>query len=1346
MKYTVYVNGAVHSADLSISELNDIASIATMISTGSLLIDNLRVYDGKELKTNWNDNNNPESIYDDSTQAKRLLSGLVAVQLNSNALYANNVKSFATKEFDLSEAGKVYVALEDIKTLFGVDVNLTGLSEKSGAYDIYVVAEANGYQVVSSLADRMIVFGKTAVTWSSDERTEVNRYLQFDRPDAEIIKDLYNQFKTTNNGDVHPSLILTQSDVDRIHRLYKSGETYIKLWGDQAIAAANSALNAADYTFTEKSNGGITDISNAVGRLINLGVAYFLNDDPAMKAKYFEKAKAQVMNICALEDFNPSPNGSYLDTGELSFMVGLTYDWFYDEFTEDERAYIEKNLMEKAVGVHHKAFYGMYSAEEVQTSWNNVTNNWNAVCNGGQMLGAMALFDKYPDICADMIANALRSMEKVMSSYYPEGVWKEGGTYWRYALYYIAYSMQTFTKVLGEDFGFLCTPGLDQTGWYGMNLAGSTAINNFGDTSSDFINNHAVLWCATQFRDKELMAVRLEELEGRGWSGGARSILHYDETLLGDTTVELPLDTLTNDMNIGGLRQNWYDTDATYLGFSGTKDKNNHAHMDSGSFVVDMLGERIVVEGGVEDYSKSGYFNWNGNRSYYFCVRPEGHNIYIINPTDTADDYGGFTPWATTTSTPLVSKAQGAFTSIDLSKVYAEDTNSAIRGYMLTDDRRNVLVRDEIDLKWASDVYSHLFVSGEVEFDEEDPNRVILTKNGKKFLVVIDVQGDKIESYTFKAMEAKARGDYGVVDKTRTGITKLEIHVKTSDAGLIGISMKIMAYGDPAADAALITTPIAQWSADMIPDGDVRELPSLDMIYVNGEPLEGFDPAVTGYTGQLSLSEMLPVVTAASSVYNRIEVIPATDFGEDYVIKVYDNEDDSRYKTYYLNYTRVQKLKPVDGRERYPITNATESGISTNNAMNGGAAWAVDNDFDVTRWGVLGNATTSHWMMFELEDVRTIYKIGLNQTFGGTGRNVVFTLEASLDGETWTTIYDGKSSGTTTALEYYIDSTEGIQAKFIRYTSPGGINKGSDKINNYSHTVNELVILGAENVTEYYELDSNKLVEMFCSINAENLISVTLGENVVAAENYTLTNTNIGVFSLKPEYLNTLTAGTYKLTLTYNDGSSENKEINTSLVIEEAGASAVKIIEAETVKSYLLGSKAVVTIKCSGNKDELTGVMVNDKLLPATNYEVTEGSTIVTLKEDYVESLTAGTYKIKLLYSGERSVESELEIKEKTTGAADETTGAAEETTGAADETTGAAGETTGAADETTGAADETTDAAEESTAPGTDAAPGGDPGTGDMSHASSWLWLFMAAMVVMTGCATFRFEKRREK
>jgi len=200
-----------------------------------------------------------------------------------------------------------------------------------------------------------------------------------------------------------------------------------------------------------------------------------------------------------------------------------------------------------------------------------------------------------------------------------------------------------------------------------------------------------------------------------------------------------------------------------------------------------------------------------------------------------------------------------------------------------------------------------------------------------------------------------------------------------------------------------------------------------------------------------------------------------------------------------------------------------------------------------------------------------------------------------------------------------------------------------------------------------------------------------------------------------------------------------------------------------------------VAIHASGIPEELVGVMVNGELIGTSNYVVTAGSTIVTFKNEYLDALAPGEYKVELLYSGNRSVETTLTISEEetttapeseettteseeTTTEAEETTTESEETTTEAEETTTESEETTTEAEETTTEAEETTTEAEEttteteestevnaSTEAGTNAAPGGDPDTGDLNSATRWLWLVVVAAVVMTGYALM-IERKKQR
>ena len=1055
--YDVYVDGAMTHENIALPTATETQPVmVTCLTTGTgntgkeLLIDDLKVYEGT-VPREIEDEKEEESyvkklIYLANSVVEGYLGDMKAVQLNANTLYASRAKTQATQAIEFAE-GKVYLAEADIRTLFGTSATLTDAHPTvTGYYDVDATAAANGYNR-HELEDRLLLYSKGTISLTEEKVTEVNKYMQFDRPKAETVLSLHNE----TIGTAHPRILVTQSDVDRIKELYNAGDTYIKTWGDNAIAAADKAIadqatkGGALYSY-RITGSSMDDVADVFPMLTNTGMAYFITGD----TKYAQAAWIEIENICKLEHWNPA---SYLDVGELSAIVGLGYDWFYNYLSTEQKAFVEDALISKGLQIQYDIYNGRYkNNDEVYWTWWDNTNNWNAVCNGGCMIGAIAVMDKYPELCSEVISHSLRGLEFMMTSYFPEGAWHEGGGYWRYALEYLAFTLASFDNAFNDDFGFLCSPGLESTGWFGLKLSGSTAINNYGDSALSFFDNEAVLWCADVYTDAELAAARIQEIERQGYIGDAFDMVFYNAELLNGASVTIPLDTVLESMSVVSLRERWYDKGATFLGFSGMKPKSGHAHMDTGTFVVDMLGERIIMDVGAEDYNSAGYFGTD--RYKYYRARPEGHNIYIINPTNDADDYGGFTPWVQAANTPVVSKARGAYSALDLSQVYAEDTTSAIRGYFLGDDRRSVTVRDEIVLKAESEIYSFLHTEADVEFVDGDKNTAILTLNGKKFKVSIVVAGDGVSEYTFSDVEAKSMYDYGVTDSSNAalGIHKLQIYVKAS--GAVSITMKIIGYDDPAADDAVNTTSIANWSADMIEDGEAPVLPTLDMIYVDGTPIKSFDPTVTGYASRLSSTASLPTVTASSSIYSRIEVEPATEFGKDYVIKVYDNSEDDLYRVYRVSFTRLPALEPVDGMTRFPVKAVTACCIQQE-AEGHVPENVIDNDFIQSRWTAeSADENDGHTITLELDSVSKVKKIGF-AFYSGNKRDTFFKVDVSPDGITWTEVFNGQSPSDdrTAELRYFYESDTGIDAKYVRFTGYGNTKNGWNNIT-------EFVVLG----------------------------------------------------------------------------------------------------------------------------------------------------------------------------------------------------------------------------------------------------------------------------------------------
>jgi len=1027
--YKVYNNGELiaEKIPLSVASTTGLPVLRMTFEDGSakgdLLVDNIKIYDGTEPKVFEEGTSSKKMIYEENSMSQSLLGSMKVIQLNRGSLYSSRTKTFVTEPIELIGDSNAYLAEADLRTLFGADAKLEGSHPtKAGYYDANATAEANKYNKYV-YEGRMIIYSPGAIDFSEDNIEVINRYMQFDRPTPEKVRELHD----AKIGNQHPRVMITKERIEEIKELYKT-DPVMKKWGDNAIAAANKAFSTPEFTYP-KTGSSLDDVNLVYPMLVNLGMAYYLTGNH----RYAARAWTATKTICELEDWNPL---SYLDVGELSAIVGMAYDWFYDAFTDEQKAYIEEKLFEKGLNYQHQLYYGTLDRDEVYWTWWDNKNNWNPVCNGGTMIGAIAVFDKYPEICSEIVAHSMRGMEYPMESYFPEGAWHEGGGYWGYALRYLGNTLLTFDNAFGDDFGFLCSPGLDNTGWFGLNLAASTGNYNFGDVSGGFVNNKLVSWCADVFNDAELLVARLEEMEKNNYVGDGIDMMYYNPHLLEGANVELSLDTSMPSIGLAILRQSWYDRGATAVGIVGMKPSSGHNHHDAGAVIVDMGGERIIHDIGAESYSAPGYFSTL--RYHYYRTRPEGHSTWVINPTNDPNDYGGYTPWQKTPMTEITSKDKGAFVTLDLSNVYQRDTVSAQRAIKLDGDRRVVTVRDEIEFRGDAEFYSFLQTSTAAIEMQDANTAIITTQTGNKYKIQVATNA---RSFTFGGVDAKnlptSPQPEGATNDVVLGKKKLQFYTKTS--GKLWVTFKITTLDDPEADKLPDTTPIAEWT---IPDGEVSVLPELDMIYANGEPLDKFDPQVTAYASRISKKEV-PIITAESSD-GRVEIVQSKEFGKETTVRVYSAADESLYRTYRVLYTVLPPLEDINGLKRFPVKEVTAS--QTDQEENGPTN-VIDQDL-ATRWAA--ESETGAWIQLELEEVQTITSIGVSW-HSGNARVTTFKIEVSLDGENWTEVFYGGASGTTTDIEFY--PVPSLKAKYARVTGYGNSK-------NHWNSVTEFAVLG----------------------------------------------------------------------------------------------------------------------------------------------------------------------------------------------------------------------------------------------------------------------------------------------
>lgn len=109
-----------------------------------------------------------------------------------------------------------------------------------------------------------------------------------------------------------------------------------------------------------------------------------------------------------------------------------------------------------------------------------------------------------------------------------------------------------------------------------------------------------------------------------------------------------------------------------------------------------------------------------------------------------------------------------------------------------------------------------------------------------------------------------------------------------------------------------------------------------------------------------------------------------------------------------------------------------------------------------------------------------------------------------------------------------------------------------------------------------------------------------------------------------------------------NDTQSFWVETDLTMTPTAAGASDYKIIEGAN-GTWTQNSDGTLVFRANGDFDKFTGVKVDGTLIDAKNYTAVSGSTVITLKADYLKTLSVGTHKIAVVYTdGECSANFEV--------------------------------------------------------------------------------------------------------
>ncbi|MFK7693226.1 Ig-like domain-containing protein [Paenibacillus sp. HJGM_3] len=849
--------------------------------------------------------------------------------------------------------------------------------------------------------------------------------------------DFMSQFRSQPTYGEHPRLLAGKADFDRTRSLIGT-DSYVSEWYGKLKALADPVLATVPLPYA--SNG--TNNSTIRDRLLNTALMYQLSGD----ARYAQRTIQELEALAGYADWGDRYN-NILAMAELATPVALAYDWVYDAMTEAQRTLVADAIRVKVLNVANDWYRGVFTH-------NGEFNNINLVDNGNFGLAALAIADENPAAEAaakQTLAGMYKKLQLALRHYTPDGAWPEGPAYWHYGGQYLSYMIAAMNRVLGTDYGLSALDGFEESGAFPLHLLGEGGYFDFFDGGISMAQPES-MWFADFFGKPEF-AWHLGDLYRRKGVFHPLYLVLYKPGMFDVKPTEL--DQFYSAIESGSMRSAWDDPNALFASMKGVNETlKSHFDLDAGTFVFDALGTRWAMDSGNESYSLPGYWDYTNQRWTYYRKTTEGHNTIVINPAE--NPVVQQDPWGTALRIREESKPRGAFSVLDMTDVYKRDAVSMKRGMMLTADRTQLIVQDEMKLKTPSELYWFMHTKASIDIIEN--GRAAILKQGDKRLYAKLLEAPEGAAFSVMDAEPLPTSPNPADQSQNFGVRKLAVHMTGVQETNLAVWLVPLYDTDEIPSAAPAFTPLAAWS---IPDGALQPQPTrptLDGLTVDGQPVQGFTPKGTYYEVPVPFeATAVPVVAATSAHTVTIEQAAGIPGMARVIVK--DRTNPSLMNSYTIAFKRLPMIGDPPGLQKYEIAGVTASAVPEA-AQGNTPEKTIDGNLD-TRWSAAGK----QWIQYDLGGVKTVSAVSV-AIFNGNTRRAYYDLEASTDGKTWTKLFSGESSGTTVQPETLL--LQATPAKYVRLVGSG------NSANNYN-SITEVMVYGPPPVSGV-ELDRSELV------------------------------------------------------------------------------------------------------------------------------------------------------------------------------------------------------------------------------------------------------------------------------
>lgn len=515
----------------------------------------------------------------------------------------------------------------------------------------------------------------------------------------------------------HPKLVTTQDDWSSLDTRRQADPDLDRL-ATSLLDRARKDLSLAPLVRQLEGRRLLGVSREFIRRSLQWAFAYRVTGESV----FFDRARQEMLNVASFSDWHPA---HYLDVAEMTAGMAIAYDWLFDELTTADRATLRGAIIDK----------GITQARHGHSTF-KAKNNWSQVCIGGMALGALAIEEDQASLATDLLAAAKRDVSIGLEAYRPDGVYPEGPGYWDYGTCYSVLLIAALRTAKGTDWDILSVPGFKRSAeFYAHAIGPSGKTFDFADSNEGPGFPCALVYLARELAQPALLTAMRQMIRAkRGMSDrfAPLSALWWPMETAGKLS---PTDfSGQGDQPVAIWRSSWTDPNALWLAIKAGGAAHNHAHMDAGSFVLDLDGVRWVKDLGMQEYNSlesRGIDLWNmkqnATRWQVFRLSAQAHNTLTLQ---------GQPHNATGMASLRMLEAREAL--IDLTPALLPgQVQQATRRVRFLDDA--VLLSDEVQgaqagtlVRWAINTEAEVHIDG---------HRVSLTQKGKRLAIQFEGTG-----------------------------------------------------------------------------------------------------------------------------------------------------------------------------------------------------------------------------------------------------------------------------------------------------------------------------------------------------------------------------------------------------------------------------------------------------------------------------------------------------------------------------------------------------------------------------------------------------------------------------